>query len=69
MDILKIMGLPEGYCTRHTDMPNHLQTKAKTLCWEYNQTSPTETERRAEILQQLFGTCHPPDIYRTVFPL
>lgn len=31
MDILKIMGLPEGYCTRHTDMPNHLQTKAKTL--------------------------------------
>lgn len=59
MDILKIMGLPEGYCTRHTDMPNHLQTKAKTLCWEYNQTAPTETEKRAEILQQLFGTCHP----------
>lgn len=59
MDILKIMGLPEGYCTRHTDMPNHLQTKAKTLCWEYNQTAPTETAKRAEILQQLFGTCHP----------
>ena len=56
MDILKIMGLPEGYCTRHTDMPNHLQTKAKTLCWEYNQTAPTEAEKRAEILQQLFGT-------------
>jgi len=59
MDILKIMGLPEGYCTRHTNMPNHLQTKAKTLCWEYNQTAPTETAKRAEILQQLFGTCHP----------
>ena len=63
MDILKIMGLPEGYCTRHTDMPNHLQTKAKTLCWEYNQTAPTETEKRA------FRHLPSPDIYRAVFPL
>ena len=58
MDILKIMGLPEGYCTRHTDMPNHLQTKAKTLCWEYNQTPP-DWQRRAELLKQLLGTCDP----------
>lgn len=57
--MLEIMTSQEGYCNRHTDNPSHLQKKAKTLCWEYNQTSPDDTERRAEILQELFGDCHP----------
>ena len=40
-------------------MPSQLQQKAKQLCWEYNKTSPKEGEKRAEILRELFGDCHP----------
>lgn len=57
--MLEIMTSQKGYCNRHTDNPSHLQKKAKTLCWEYNQTSPDDAERRAEILKELFGDCHP----------
>lgn len=59
MDLLEIMKSQSGYCSNHTDMPTHLQDKAKTLCWEYNKTAPWEKEKRSEILQKLFGTCHP----------
>ena len=59
MDLLEIMKSQRGYCSNHTDMPTHLQDNAKTLCWEYNKTAPWEKEKRSEILQKLFGTCHP----------
>lgn len=59
MDPLEIMKSQNGYCSNHTDMPTHLQDNAKTLCWEYNKTAPWEKEKRSEILQKLFGTCHP----------
>lgn len=59
MDLLEIMKSQNGYCSNHTDMPTHLQDNAKTLCWEYNKTAPWEKEKRSEILQNLFGTCHP----------
>lgn len=58
MDLLEIMKSQSGYCSNHTDMPTHLQDNAKTLCWEYNKTAPWEKEKRSEILQKLFGTCH-----------
>lgn len=32
--------------------------RAKMLCWELNQTSPAEENRRQEILQQLIGTAN-----------
>lgn len=57
--MLEIMTSRQPYCNRHTDNPNELQKKAKQLCWEYNQTGPNDEERRAEILQELFGDCHP----------
>lgn len=59
MDLLEIMKSQNGYCSNHTDMPTHLQDNAKSLCWEYNKTAPWEKEKRSEILQKLFGTCHP----------
>ena len=59
MNIQEWMNVPEGYVSRHTDMPAQLQTTAKTLCWKYNQTAPFEGEKRAAILKQLLGTCHP----------
>lgn len=59
MKMINIMKQPQAYNSSHQDMPSHLQMKAKTLCWEYNQTRPDENEKRAAILKKLFGTCHP----------
>lgn len=59
MDFLSIMTQTEGYCSDHRDMPAQLQKKAKNLCFLYNQTAPDESEKRAEILKDLLGTCHP----------
>ena len=59
MTMLERMQRPEGYCSLHTQMPSELQKKAKILCWQYNQTSPVEEEKRGKILASLFGTCHP----------
>lgn len=46
-----------GYYSKHTDETEDIQLRAKELCWRYNQTSPREQEKRAEILKELFGTC------------
>lgn len=59
MDFKEIMMKNTGYCSMHTDMPGDLQQKAKELCWEYNQTRPSEQEKRNTILNELLGTCHP----------
>ena len=50
MDFKEIMMKNTGYCSMHTDMPGDLQQKAKELCWEYNQTRPSEQEKRSKIL-------------------
>lgn len=59
MTMLEIMKQKQAYYSDHRDMPSELQQKAKTLCWEYNQTSPAETDKRAALLQELLGDCHP----------
>lgn len=57
MDFLVIMKINKSYISRYEDMRPELQEKAKELCWEYNKTRPKEKEKRALILQGLFGTC------------
>lgn len=59
MDMNERMRQPEPYICRHSEMPFTLQKRAKTLCWEYNQTSPDQGPRRAELLRELLGTCPP----------
>lgn len=59
MDILEIMKKNEPYCAPNRAMPEPLQKKAKQLCWEYNQTGPMETEKRAALLRRLLGACTP----------
>ena len=59
MDILTLMKSNEAYSAANSDMPMELQKKAKRLCWEYNTCCPDDEEKRAELLRQLFGTCHP----------
>lgn len=58
MDFTEIMKENKGYCSKHTDMPSELQQKAKELCWKYNQTGPSEGEKRSNILKELLGTYH-----------
>ncbi|MGM9630268.1 sugar O-acetyltransferase [Butyricicoccus sp.] len=59
MDILTLMKSNEAYSAANSDMPMELQKKAKRLCWEYNMCCPDDAEKRAELLRQLLGTCHP----------
>lgn len=59
MDVLAIMKKNEAYVSGYENTPVEEQNRAKQLCWEYNQTAPTEQGKRGEILQNLFGTCHP----------
>lgn len=55
MDYLKLMQSQEAYESSQFEMPTDLQDKAKDLCWEYNQLRPKETQRRREIIDELFG--------------
>lgn len=48
---------PYSACNLH--LPPSLKEHADQLCWEYNQLPPGQNKRRREILEQLFGTCHP----------
>ena len=59
MDFLQRMQQNTPYCSRYTDMPSQLQQKAKTFCWQYNQTGPHQQQERAQLLQELLGSCHP----------
>lgn len=59
MKLTELMKQKQAYYADLREIPNHLQMKAKTLCWEYNQSRPDENEKRATILKELLGTCHP----------
>ena len=48
-----------GYFSRHDAMDPSLKEKAQELLYEYNNTRPSENEKRSNILKELFGTCSP----------
>ena len=50
MTPLERMQSMQPYHNSYEGTPAHLQDKAKQLCWEYNQTSPQEEERRRAIV-------------------
>lgn len=56
-NIKKILTNDEAYVCGYSPDTAILQAKAKKLCWEYNQTSPEEKDKRNKILHELFGTC------------
>ena len=49
----------KGYYAKYFAMDPSLKTNAQNLLWEFNNTRPDESEKRASILQKLFGTCSP----------
>lgn len=55
MDIKKKIQMDKPYTVSYQDMPMELQLKAKELCFEYNQTKPTETDKRRAIIKDLFA--------------
>ncbi|MEG0076880.1 sugar O-acetyltransferase [Anaerorhabdus sp.] len=59
MKMIDVMKQNKPYCSSYSDNPSELQTIAKTLCWKYNQTSPSSHEERAMILDELLGTYNP----------
>lgn len=59
MNIVDMMKQNKPYCSSHEMTPMELQHHAKTLCWKYNQTSPSDKELRFEIIKELFGTSNP----------
>ena len=61
MTVLEIMKMNKEYCLRYDEIPNELQIKAKTLCWEYNQSSPMEDEKRN--LRKITGNISPFNFY------
>ena len=59
MELLEILKGPKGYTGQNRSIPQEWKAAAQRLCWEYNQSAPDERDRRASILRQLLGTCHP----------
>lgn len=59
MELLEILKGPKGYTGQNRNIPQEWKAAAQRLCWEYNQSAPDERDRRASILRQLLGTCHP----------
>ncbi len=59
MNPIKIIKSDEAYASGYENIPADTQLRAKQLCWEYNKTSPYETDKRQEILKKLLGTYSP----------
>ena len=59
MEFQEILKGDAPYFGVNLHLPQSLKENANRLCWEYNQLAPDQEERRKEILQELFGTCHP----------
>lgn len=59
MSYYDFLTSPTGHTGQNRNIPPELKAKAKQLCWEFNRSSPNETEHRRAILQRLLGTCHP----------
>lgn len=56
--VLEIMKSNSAYKNGYLNCPSDESLKAKKLCYEYNNTSPEENDKRIAILKQLFGTCN-----------
>ena len=58
MDIKEIITKAQPYNSNNLNMPKNFKTDANLLCAQYNSTTAEDAEKRKNILQKLFGTCH-----------
>lgn len=55
--VIELMKTKDSYKSGYENFPSDLSLKAKKLCYEYNNTSPVENDKRHAILKELLGTC------------
>lgn len=59
MELIDIIKGNKPYTLVESGNGAKLQQKSKRLCWEYNMTSPDDSEKKSEILSELLGTYNP----------
>ena len=59
MEPIEIMKRNEGYISGYENFPSKLSKRAKTLCYKYNKTKPSQIKKRQRILKKLLGTYAP----------
>lgn len=59
MKPIDIIKQQKSYNSGYENIPKEAQLIAKRLCFEYNNTSPDELEKRQDILKKLLGTYSP----------
>ena len=55
-EIMKLVTSKEGLIGKEMNIPHDRQNKTHELVVAYNQTSPTDTKRREDLLKQILGT-------------
>ena len=59
MEIKDILKENKAHAYNDRNIPNDIKSRAKQLCYEYNNLAPNQDERKREILNELFGDCSP----------
>ena len=55
-EIMKLVASKDGFIGHAMNIPHDRQNKTHELVVAYNQTSPTDTKRREDLLKQILGT-------------
>lgn len=55
-EIMKLVKGSDGFVGNAMNIPQDMQCDVEALVWDYNQTRPTDTERRRELLKKILGT-------------
>ena len=56
MDIRDIMASDDGYAGNLYNMPKEYASRAKDLCFKFNQLMPSQADEKKKILNELLGT-------------
>ena len=56
MKVIDVIKGENAYTIGYTEELAELEKKAKELCYEFNQTSPSEDDKRSKIIKELVGT-------------
>lgn len=57
MTFEEIMKTDNSYLAKYNPNYDSLQANARELCYEFNNTRPSDSKKRMEIIKKLFGSC------------
>ncbi len=55
-EIMQLVKGQDGFVGNAMKIPQDMQRGVEALVWDYNQTRPTDTTRRRELLRKILGT-------------